>query len=170
MAVNRNFKRVKKEIIYSGEVLADVHDLSATDLKLIMVNVGSGLVDLLTTITEVEFGSKDPNAIAERILADAPRIVAAVSEAVPRLLSTIIAVASDDLEAIDVIDEWPMPVQVEAAADVFRLTFVDDEGFRKFVGNVAALLQTGNALTSNSAASKSNREKTPLAPPSLADG
>lgn len=165
MAINRKYVKKVVSIEYLGEELATVRALTADDLREIMVRLGASVSDLLSTIEEAEFG--DANKLTNQLLQHAPKLISTLSETVPDMLALIIAHAGDEPDAVDVIAEWPVPVQVEAAAEVFRLTFVDDEGFRKFVGNAWALVQSGNALTRNAPPKK---VKTEAVQPSLADG
>ena len=174
MAVNRKYVRRSADIMEGGEVVATVYPLSGDVIKQVMLIIGQDVTDLLGSLEEMKFSmqTETDEEIADKVLSSLPGLLQKVSSVVPQILAAIIAAAADDIDGIDVIDTWPLPLQVEGVATVARLTFVDDTSFKNFVGNVLALLQAGNALTGsgNSAKQKNRPSSIPVGPQSLADG
>lgn len=174
MAVNRKYVRRSADILDGGEVVATVHPLTGDMIKQVMLVIGQDVTDLLGSMEEMKFtfASNSDDEIADKVLSSLPGLLQKVITVVPNILAAIVAAAAEDMDGMDVIDTWPLPLQVEGVATVARLTFVDDTAFKSFVGNVLALLQAGNALTGSSASAskKSPQPSMPAGPQSLVDG
>jgi hypothetical protein len=79
------------------------------------------------------------------IEAESQKIFQKIITMVPGLAAKIIAVASDAPEDADFIRaNFVLPLQFEALAAIAQLTFIDSNGFKRFLGNVLALIESGN--------------------------
>jgi len=171
MGINKNVRRRVETVIWGGEEIATVGALGADGLGQIMANVSEAVAEIFAVVEEGEFAiaGKSEEQIADVILQQAPAMVQRFATNLPELLSEIIIVASgeEDPEAHKIVRyKWSLPMQIEGVKCVMRATFVDDTSFRSFVGNVAALLKTGNALSS----APKKQPQMPAGPQSLADG
>lgn len=172
MGINKSVRRRKETVEWDGEEIADVRALGADDLAAIFTRVSDATAEIFSVVEESEFSMQGRSAeeVADFMLGQLPNLVSRVSSNLPELLAEIVIVASgdEDPEAARIVrDEWSLPMQMEGVACVFRATFVDDNAFRAFVGNVVALLKTGNALSS---APKKPQQQMPRGPQSLVDG
>ena len=79
----------------------------------------------------------------------------------PDLIAKLIAVACDDFAQWELVrSRFVLPLQLEILTEVARLTFVDEAGFRTFVGNVMGLVANFKAP----ALTKSNSIMAPAMP------
>lgn len=163
MAINKALQLKKVKVMWEGEEAAEVRGLVPADIAAIMAEAGERVHDILAALEEHDFhkASGSVEDVADRLLAELPKTIAKISHSVPEFVALVIAYAADDKDNVDHIrDNWVIPLQFEALAEVARLTFVNDEGFRKFVGNVVALLQSGNTLTGGASNSVKKQAKT----------
>lgn len=171
MGINKATRRRKETVTWDGEEIAEVRALGADDLAAIFSRVSDATAEIFSVVEESEFSMQGRSAeeVADFMLGQLPNLVSRVSRNIPELLAEIVLVASgdDDPEAARIVrDEWSLPMQMEGVSCVFRATFVDDNAFRAFVGNVVALLKTGNALSS----APKKQPQMPRGPQSLVDG
>lgn len=173
MGISKTYRKKSYPVMWDGEKIADVSHLNADAFVSILSNVAADLGTAFTTFEEAQFSIKGKTAeeIADFILSDGPAMLQKFGTAIPELLIEVIvhgAGEEGDSEIRDVVRyEWSAPAQIEAVAQVLRATFVDEAALRALVGNVMALLQSANALTSNAA-----KTRMPTSPvqPSLEDG
>lgn len=149
--------------MWGNEEAAVVRGLLPSDIANIVRLVGESISDVIIAVEEFEFGeaaTKGAEAAANRILEQLPATMQKISASVPDFFAVVIAQAADAPEDAEYVrNTWPIAVQVDALSEIVRLTFVDETGFRKFVGNVAALLQSGNALTRSASETTASRIK-----------
>lgn len=153
MGINKSLKQEHVSVMWGEEEAAVVRGLVPNDIAAIVRLSGERIHDVLATLDELEItkGSGTVETAADRLLEELPNAIARISASVPEIVALIIAYAADDTDAstIDYIrEEWPIAVQTDALAKIAKGTFVDDAGFRSFVGNVVAVLQSGNMLVS----------------------
>lgn len=153
MAINKALKIDRVPVMWNGQEAATVRGLRPSDIAEIFRLAGDRVNEILVVVEEFEFikhGGGDPQLRAEKILEALPGAIAKVAACVPEFVAQVIAFAADEPESVDhVRDEWNISLQAEALKAVAAATFVDDAGFKAFVGNAMALLQSGNALTSS---------------------
>lgn len=153
MGINKSLKQQTVPVMWGNEEAAVVRGLLPSDIADIIRLAGHRIHDILATLDELDITKNSGSAeeAADRLLDELPNAISRISVSVPELVALIIAYAADEADpsTIDYIrDTWPVAVQADALASIARETFVDDEGFRRFVGNVVAVLQSGNALVS----------------------
>lgn len=161
MAINKALKLKKVPVMWEGEEAAVIRGLVPNDIAQIIRLAGERIHDVLAAIEEHDMLKSSNTPIeekAQQILDELPKTIQRISASVPEFVALIIAYAAgagDDQEAVDHIrNEWSIALQFECLAQIARETFVDEKGFRAFVGNVVALLNSGNVLTSGAKAKK----------------
>lgn len=127
--------------------LGDGNSMSVRGLNLedvsFLVQIHQGDVDnLVAAFRGATKGAKTAEAIAGEVQANGDKMVFALIQQFPLLAANIIATAADEPEAWDTATKLPVPKQVEALIAVAKHTFEDVDGFKKFVGNVSAVLQS----------------------------
>lgn len=96
--------------------------------------------------TATKAGSAIDPALIDKVVRDSSDdMVSTFLQQFPLLAANVIATACDEPGAWAKARVLPLPTQVEVIFAVARLTFEDAEGFRKFVGNVTAVLQSASA-------------------------
>ena len=80
-----------------------------------------------------------PDAMAAAVAASTERVFTTILASVPNLVGKLIAMACDSPEHWGVVMTWTVPLQFKVLQEIAVLTFVDQEGFRTFLGNVMAL-------------------------------
>lgn len=162
----------KHDITWQGEVVATVRGLSPADVTAILVDVGEDIAALFNVqeeLEQVKLQTKDASVLADQLLAQWPKIFVAISSHFPNVMAKLIARAADadDKDTwMMVRDEYSVVLQMDILAEIARLTFNDPEGFRRFVGNVLALVDLTGTLTSKN----KKRPLTRAEPPSLGVG
>lgn len=86
--------------------------------------------------------AKTPDEIAAAVTKQGDETLLLAVQHFPLLIGNIIANAADEPEAWDNATKLPAPVQLEALLAIVRHTFNDVDGFKKFVGNVTAVLRS----------------------------
>lgn len=87
-------------------------------------------------------GNFDPTAIDDLVKSGGDDLIYGFLQQFPLLAANVIAVACDEPNSWQTARQLPLPTQVEALLAIARLTFEDAEGFKKFVGNVSAVLSS----------------------------
>lgn len=150
MAINKAVVNKKVSVMWNGIESAEIRGLVPNDIAEIMRLAGEKVTDVLVAVEEFEFVKDgDQSDLGDRIMRELPKAISKVSASVPEFVALIIAYAADDPDGWKhVRDEWNISLQFECLSQIAAATFVDDAGFRMFVGNVQALLASGSALTS----------------------
>jgi len=174
MALSKTFKQHRRALLSNDEQVATIRGITAEDLSLLLTVVGGNIEGMFSAADGLDVSSlnlKDTDALSEQIMDRAPGVIAGIAQHMPDLIHSIIAVATledgDGIsisEAVDLVRQWPAPLQVEALKLVAVATFNTPEGFRLFVGNVKALVGSVRALTS------AEQTSTPASAPSSAAG
>lgn len=148
-----NYVVPRTEVALDATNTISVRGLSLEDITF-LVSVHKGDMDALVEMFRTQAlahdvtkaGSKlDPAIIDSAVRKSGDKMIQSFLQQFPLLAANVIAVASDEPEAWQVARHLPLPVQVEAILATARLTFEDAEGFKKFVGNVIAVLQSASA-------------------------
>lgn len=160
--------QLRSETIECNGTPITVYGLSANGVAgLVLSQMGS--IEQIFDIVEAH-GVKSPAdlakiniaSVAQQLLAQAPGFIAAV-----------IAYAAREPQHADKVLHIDAPTQVKLLRAVAQLTFVDEAGFREFVGNVVAALRSAKGVVpqpSNSASLDASGLPTggsAFAPPSL---
>lgn len=155
MSINKALKRLRKKVEWNGEEAAEVRGLSPADIATLLSDNSDAITMLLSAFEEADkipVAGASSDTIAQAVLEAAPSILGKAASALPELVAELIARAADDAsdEAVEAILEWPTGLQAQALIEIASMTFAGPEGFRMFVGNVAALVKTVNTMTSAS--------------------
>jgi hypothetical protein len=141
------------DITWQGEVVASVRAISPADLTDLLITVGEDLAAVFNVVEEIDqlkLDTKKADKLADQLLQQWPKIVTAVGTHLPNVLAQIIARTADEPEMWEEVrDNYSFALQFEILVEVAKLTFNDPEGFRRFVGNVLALVDLSGSLTSN---------------------
>lgn len=149
MAINPDYQAERKRVEWQGQFVADARGLTVNDIVKILsdnpaqieevfvafekeARIAPG--DMRTAAEIAAYAEKESRAAFTRLIASSPDLVARV-----------LAAACDSPELWKTVrDQFTIPVQLELATEIARLTFVDPPGFKRFVGNVMALIGAFN--------------------------
>jgi len=154
VSINKLFLNAKQKVLWNGQEAAEVRGLTPDDFANILVVDGETLDGALQAFDSLDLAGvnpRDSNSVADAVMSQGPKVLVAVANKAPGIIARIIAVAADDNtpEAIEAIRTgFPLPLQFEILRQISIQTFAGPEGFRLFVGNVAALVGTVGAMTS----------------------
>lgn len=87
----------------------------------------------------------DPSAIEAAVRDNSDELLSTLLQQFPLVVANVIALACDEPDEWQNARRLPMPTQMEAVIEIARLTFEDAEGFKKFMGNVLAVLRSAGA-------------------------
>ena len=147
MGINKDFYEPRYQIAWQNQNVCDVRGVTPTDIARIVSENAADMETLVTTferdkmLTSIDIGNDEQlsNALAE----NTTKLFSTLITTVPDLMVKIIAVAAecaDDEEAVEVIRKFVMPLQFEILTQIAKLTFVDQNGFKDFLGKVMALV------------------------------
>lgn len=153
MAINKEFFAPREAVKYNGIEVCDVRGITPDDLARIMVENAADVEQVFTMLerddTLKDIAKDDPEAVMGAMKTHGKSFFNMLITKVPELIAKIIAVAADDPEGYDHIRKnFVLPVQLEAITTVAKLTFVDSNGFKAFLGNVLALAGKSDETTS----------------------
>jgi hypothetical protein len=147
MGINKDFSFETHDLQSKGQTIATLRGISADDISILLTQETENVEKIFNTIenhmadTSSHVNVDDPAEVAAALQAQAKPMIDAVLRQAPRVLSKVIAIAADDLDAWQSVVKWPVPMQLEALTQIMRLTFTDGADFRTFVGNVVGLAQ-----------------------------
>lgn len=146
MALNTNFYQQRTEVRHNGEVACTVRGITPNDLAQVMVENASDLESVMQFFERDSMLSRidptDDDALATALRDNTSKMFGKLVALVPNLLAKIIAIASDEAGKWEIVrDKFVLPLQLNALTEIARLTFVDADGFKAFVGNVVALAE-----------------------------
>lgn len=121
-----------------------VRGLNLDDVSF-LVQVHRDDVDKIIAAFRSEVPSLDPEAVDAAVRERGNAMISVLLQHFPIVAGNVIAVASDEPEQWDVAQKLPVPVQIDALVKVAKLTFNDFDGFKKFLGNVLAVVQSAKA-------------------------
>ena len=134
--------------IKAGKTVLSVRGLSLDDISF-LVSVHKEDVDaIVETFRSKVVGKTDdvsPDTIDAAVRENGDELITAFLQQFPLVAANVISLACDEPEAWKNAQRLPLPVQVEALLSIAKLTFEDAEGFKKFVGNVIAVLRSASA-------------------------
>lgn len=140
----------------------DVRALSLDDVSF-LVRIHQEDIEALVSMFQAKVGAKkgnvDPSKVSALVEQAGDKMISSFLQQFPLLAANIIAVASDEPGAWATARKLPVPVQIDALLAVARLTFEDAEGFKKFVGNVTAAMQSASAQAPQVASKTSRKTK-----------
>ncbi len=147
--------RKRTATVYSGdEVAAEIRALAPTDVAQVLVAMSQDIGAVfaaLDSIDEIDFrqAAANPEAMADKVMAVLPSALVAVQRHLPDVMAQMIATASGEPDSWEFVrDNFDTALQFNILAEVCRLTFVNVEGFKVFMGNVLALAGVVQNLTS----------------------
>lgn len=148
MSINTDFHtpRVTVKHPTTGEELCTVRGITPDDIAFIVCEHAEEVEKVMKTI-------EDSPAIGEALAggeattaaeALSPSMFNSLIQSVPSLAAKVIAVAADEPSMWGHVQKnFVLPIQFNVLTEVAKLTFIDKNGFKEFLGNVMALL--GNA-------------------------
>lgn len=149
----------RKQVDLGGGNSIEVRGLGMEDVSF-LVSVHSDDMDAVVEMFRPKSsGPITPDSIVKKAQED-DGMIAGLLQTFPLLAANIIAVACDEPDQLSTARRLPLPKQTEALIEIARLTFEDAEGFKKFVGNVAAVLRSATpAAPQIGGASKKTKTK-----------
>ena len=147
MSLNLDFQIERKAINWNGVEVARVRGLTPHDILGI---IAANPVQVDDLFEQINGGVKDnvnedssAEEIADAVQGQADASMQKILMTMPDLVAKVIAVACDSPDRWEHIQKnFVLPLQFDAVSEIARLTFVDPPGFRRFVGNVMALVGT----------------------------
>lgn len=137
-----NYQIPRTTIPLGNENNMAVRGLNLEDISF-LVQVHKNDVDSVVSLFQGKIGKdKTPEGVAKVVQKNGSELIVELIQRFPLLIANVICVAADEPEQWENASKLPMPVQVEAVLAIATHTFNDVDGFKKFVGNVGAVLQS----------------------------
>lgn len=149
----------RKKIDLGGGNSIEVRGLGMEDVSF-LVSVHSDDMDAVVEMFRPNKTSSEkitPESIVKKAQED-DGMIAGLLQTFPLLAANIIAVACDEPDQLSSARRLPLPKQTEALIEIARLTFEDAEGFKKFVGNVAAVLRSATPAAPQTGGGKKTKK------------
>lgn len=144
MAINKDFFIDRTTVTHKGKTVCDVRGITPDDLAQVMAENQSDMAKLLESWEkDKKFAGLNPNAdadVARALDENATQMFTTILTSVPMLAAKLIALASDEPGSFETVKTWPIPLQFDILKEIAVLTFVDQESFKVFLGNVMALV------------------------------
>lgn len=144
MSLNVDFQVERKKVNWNGQEVAEVRGLTPNDIVRV---IAENPEQADTVLSAIERGGFKPSAddsaddIAASLQKGAAESFGMIVSKCPDIVAKVIAVACDAPDQWEIVrDRHVVPLQFELAQEIARLTFVDPPAFRRFVGNVMALI------------------------------
>jgi hypothetical protein len=149
MAINKDFFAPRETIMFNGHTVCDVRGITPDDLARIMMENAADVEHVFEILERDDtlkgISKDDPESVSGALKTHGKALFGTLVTKVPELVAKIIAVAADDAASWEHVKKnFVLPLQLETLTTVAKLTFVDSNGFRAFVGNVLALLGQGS--------------------------
>lgn len=139
------------DVVHGGEVVASVGPISPAIIAQLLVEAGEDLAATLQIADDIDAmrgEGSEPGEIADKLLQKWPSIVTVVGTHLPGFISKVIAHCAGEPEQWKMVEEdYSLVLQFDILVEIAKITFVDPEGFRRFVGNVLALVDLSRRLT-----------------------
>ena len=154
MGINKEIVRKKTEVRWNGAVAVTVKGLTPNDIARVLTRAGEDIAGVVGIADDLDglkasVSGQEADAVAEILVKQVPMILQSAGTHLPELLARLIAIGADDEDEWEfVLTEFNAGLQFECLKEIANLTFNGPEGFRMFVGNVLALLDTGRTLSS----------------------
>jgi hypothetical protein len=149
MSLNNDFQVERKKVEWNGQFAAEVRGLTPQDIMRVIAEnpvQADAVFESLQGEVKDQFANDDDRSteeIAVTLQDSATKSFGKIVAQFPDLVAKIIAAACDSPDQWEVVrDRFVLPLQFECAQEIARLTFIDPPGFRRFVGNVMALIGT----------------------------
>jgi hypothetical protein len=145
MSINTNFHtpRITVKHPMTQEELCTVRGITPDDIAFIVCEHAEEVEKVMKTL-------EDSPAIGEAVAAGetstavealTPSLLNSLIQSVPSLAAKIIAVAADEPSMWGHVQKnFVLPIQFNVLTEIAKLTFIDKNGFKEFLGNVMALL------------------------------
>lgn len=124
-------KRLSVEI--DSDNSFEVRGLSLTDVAIVFQAHQEVVQDIY-----IKIAARAGVAMSEAVMVD---MVRGIVEATPGLVTTLIALAADEIDQQAAVHDLPVPVQVDALEKIGELTFTDMAGAKKFIAGIGRLLR-----------------------------
>ena len=147
MGINTDFFTQRKAVMWGDVEACTVRGITPNDIAKVMAENASEVESIMESVQkEKVLSSLDPSQVHDIDLnAESEKIFKHIITMVPNLAAKIIAIAADDADNWEVVrDKFVLPLQFEALTVIAQLTFIDGNGFKKFLGNVLALAGSVN--------------------------
>lgn len=143
MSINQQYQVERKEVMWNGQVAGDVRGLTPNDIMSVVAE-NPKEADMIFSIMEEEAdlsADASPDDIATSLESAAKTSMSKVVAKAPNIIAKLIATACDSPDHWEFVrDKFVLPLQFEMLQEVARLTFIDPPAFRRFLGNVMALV------------------------------
>lgn len=146
MSLNVDFAVERKRVEWDGQFAAEVRGLTPADIMRVIAENPDAADAAMEAIEgdareALAVDDDSTDALATGLQNVAAKSFGKILATAPDFVAKIIAAACDSPNDWAVIrDRFVVPLQFECAQEIARLTFIDPPGFRRFVGNVMALV------------------------------
>ena len=154
MSINKEFYAPREKTECNGIELCVVRGLTPDDIAQAMVENTADMQLLIETMENdkslAKIDPKNSDEIMAALTDNSGKVFLALIQSVPNLAAKIIAICADDPTAADYIKrEYVLPIQLEILTKIAKLTFVNEGGFKAFLGNAMALVGKGSDQRQN---------------------
>ena len=146
MSLNLDFQVERKKVEWNGQFVAEVRGLTPHDIMRVIAENPAEADEILESLQSktrghmADAGLSD-EGVADALMGDAKDSFGKLVAKCPDFVAKVIAVACDSPDQWEIVrDRFVLPLQFDLLQEIARLTFVDPPGFRRFVGNVMALI------------------------------
>lgn len=149
MSINKEFYAPREEIKRGDVVLCTIRGLTPDDIAQAMVENSADMKLLIETLegdkSLASIDLKDQERVMEALTDNSGKLFTTLISSVPNLAAKLIAISADDPSAADYVKrEYVMPLQFDILTKIARMTFVNEGGFKEFLGNAMALFGSRN--------------------------
>lgn len=154
MGINKEIVSRKTQVMWNGDVAVTVKGLTPNDIARVLRYAGEDIAGVVGIADDLDglkasVSGQTGDAVAEILVKQVPRILESAGTHLPELLARLIAIGAEDEDEWEfVLKEFNVGLQFECLKAIADLSFNGPEGFRMFVGNALALLDTGRTLSS----------------------
>ena len=145
MKINVDFQVERKKVEWNGQFAAEVRGLTPNDIMRVIAEnpaEADAVFDTLEGGVRSKLGEgPTSDDVADAVQGGVAGSFGSIVAKAPDLVAKLIAIAADspdDWQAVR--DKFVLPLQFDILTEVARLTFIDPPGFRRFMGNVMALV------------------------------
>jgi hypothetical protein len=144
VALNKNFFVPTYELRHGDQIVGTLRGITPDDIARVMSENAADVESLMASLEKDKILARvDPNKdedLRQALADNSAKLFQMTISLVPDLVAKIIAVAMDEPgESQFIRKSFNVALQLEAIVQIAKLTFVDQNGFKAFLGNVMGL-------------------------------
>jgi hypothetical protein len=148
MSINTDFYVPKAKVSHDGKEACEVRGLTPEDIAQIVNEHADDVGKVMSALEKDSGAALGEGGVADALEALSPAAFNNMLMSVPALAAKIIAIAADEPSMWGHVQKnFVMPLQFNILVEIARLTFIDKNGFKEFLGNAMALVaSTGTTM------------------------